>query len=372
LYSQKAIEGFFETDVNKEIVAVKKEIQTHAPMSDIKQDISIKEKKEFVEKTLRYMEVLVEDNEMDVSKVDTFKQSYESMVADYDKKQGRYSVDKQLRPESHLDKVFADEINSYSHELDRYVTPDSYEQFEEPIEEEKYFLEKARIEESIVPNVPNVPNVPIIPLPQVILPSPTQLDQAVDIVAEKLNWQMYDNNWSEGVPSVASIADVKARAQAILAAGANEQIVEAGKHSNILQYMTVLIIYRAAIEARADNITNNNYKKYLRRARWVVDNVEQLNGIPEVDRIPVHSWVYQGVVGRGEMYTGGYTGGGTTITLGAIMYTMVNYILYIIIIMMLLYLCFNVFIHNKPCKRGIPPRVTSRFYNTGRTMLSGL
>jgi hypothetical protein len=41
LYSQKAIEGFFETDINREINAVKKKIKTHAPMPVIRQDTCV-------------------------------------------------------------------------------------------------------------------------------------------------------------------------------------------------------------------------------------------------------------------------------------------------------------------------------------------
>jgi hypothetical protein len=60
------------------------------------------------------------------------------------------------------------------------------------------------------------------------------------------------------------------------------------------------------------------------------------------------------------MYSGGYTGGGTTITLKLIMYTVGEYFMYMLIIMILMYLCFGVFIHNEP-KQKIPVDTTDTF-----------
>lgn len=211
---------------------------------------------------------------------------------------------------------------------------------------------------------PGPPQGPPPPAAAVVpdLPDAVRLATIVDHIGNKARWPMHNGRTSGPVPSPAVIADVKTRAEVIRAAGAGAQIAQAGRYANIQDYMAVLIIYRAAIDARA-NTRTMPYSRYLRRARFYVDRIEANNGIPLAERLPTHKRAYHGVIGRGEKYTGGndYTGKGTTITLGLILYTAGEYFLYMLIIMMLMYLCFAVFIHNKPCVHKIPADTTDVF-----------
>ncbi len=351
LYSQNAIDKLFKDDVEKEIISIKNDIQTYIPMPTVKQPVVTDDKKDFAEKTLRYVEIMAEDNEIEPAVATEFKQSYERLINNYNHKEEQFAVDTSIHPESYNEKLFETAIDSQLGKLDTYITP-VYDFVEEPVERPVYdFVEELVYDSDKSSEYNQSYNQQPLPTATAAAANPTvaaaaaaanPADRISELVDEAFNINTSTPPWYVNPKSSNRFTPSKLDTIKPHIVKREQRAKERKDESKDIRYAR--IIYEYVVDSTHTLLKNrnkNNRDNLIEKCDDLIRRTRQIYALLYKKTHGSHPANYKNV----QMWKkgGGYTGGGIPIVSSLVTYTASEYTLYIIVILILLYLCFDAF-----------------------------